>query len=64
MGPMSTALRIAIITGLLALFGTFGLVGCGVKGPLERPADAPKEETAGPDGQKPHRSFVLDRLIR
>jgi len=57
---MSKAARIALIIGL---FSAFGLSGCGVKGPLERPADAPKEVAPGPDGKKPHRSFVLDGLL-
>ena len=45
------------------LFAGFGLAGCGVKGPLERPKDAPKELAPGPDGKKPHKSFVLDGLL-
>ena len=40
-----------------------GLSGCGVKGSLQRPADAPKAATADADGKKPHRRFVLDGLI-
>lgn len=57
---MNKPLRTAIMIGLLA---AIGLGGCGVKGQLEKPADAPKEEI-GPDGKKPHRSFVLDGLVR
>lgn len=57
---MTKALHIAM--GLIFLV-TLGLAGCGVKGPLKRPADAPKEAVAGPDGKKPHRAFVLDRLL-
>lgn len=57
---MDKSLRIAIIIGLAA---GLGLAGCGVKGPLEKPADAPKDEV-GPDGKKPHKSFILDGLIR
>jgi predicted small lipoprotein YifL len=58
---MTKALHIAI--GLIFL-ATLGLAGCGVKGPLKKPADAPKETAIGPDGKKPHRSFILDGLIR
>jgi predicted small lipoprotein YifL len=57
---MDKSLRIAIIIGSLACFG---LAGCGVKGPLEKPADAPKDEV-GPHGEKPHKPFILDRLIQ
>ena len=51
-----------IAMGLIFLV-TLGLGGCGVKGQVQRPADAPKEAAKGPDGKKPHRSFVLDRLL-
>ncbi|MCF6198142.1 MAG: lipoprotein [Hyphomicrobiaceae bacterium] len=57
---MNKAARIAI--GLLFL-ASLGLSGCGVKGPLERPEGSPKQATAGPDGKKPHKGFVLDRLL-
>ena len=57
---MSKAARIAM--GLIFL-ATLGLSGCGQKGALERPAGAPKQAVAGPDGKKPHRSFILDGLL-
>ncbi len=57
---MMKATHIAI--GIIFLAG-LGLSGCGVKGSLERPADAPKAPVADADGKKPHRSFVLDGLI-
>ena len=57
---MNKAARIAI--GLLFL-ASLGLSGCGVKGPLERPEGSPKQTVGGPDGKKPHKGFVLDRLL-
>jgi len=57
---MNKAARIAI--GLLFL-ASLGLSGCGVKGALERPEGSPKQAKAGPDGKKPHKGFVLDRLL-
>ncbi len=57
---MNNALRIAMAMAFLA---TLGLSGCGKKGQLQKPADAPKEAPVGPDGKKPHRPFVLDRLL-
>ena len=51
-----------IATGIIFL-AMLGLAGCGVKGTLERPADAPKAVAADADGKKPHRSFVLDGLL-
>ena len=51
-----------IATGIIFL-ATLALAGCGVKGTLERPADAPKAVAADADGKKPHRSFVLDGLL-
>ena len=57
---MNKAAHIAL--GLIFL-ATLGLSGCGVKGQLKRPANAPKAEPAGPDGKKPHRSFILDGVL-
>jgi len=57
---MNKALR---ITFGLVFVAMLGLSGCAAKGQLQRPADAPKEATAGPDGKKPHRAHVLDALI-
>lgn len=51
------------MTLTILLLAGFGLSGCGVKGALEKPADAPKEARPGPDGKKPHRSFILDGLL-
>jgi len=45
-----------------------GLAGCGVRGPLEVPRDAPAETgnaTPGTPGQPvPHKPSILDPLIR
>lgn len=57
---MNKALR---ITFGLVFVAMLGLSGCAAKGQLQRPDDAPKEATAGPDGKKVHRPFVLDRLL-
>ena len=57
---MNKAAHIAI--GLIFL-ATLGLSGCGVKGQLKRPADAPKDSVAKENDKKPHRSFVLDALL-
>ncbi len=51
------------ITMGIIFLAALGLSGCGVKGSLQRPADAPKAAAADVDGKKPHRSFVLDGLI-
>ena len=57
----------------VALALAVGLAGCGVRGNLETPHDPAAEATAQADsGQgkpagaapKPHRSFVLDGLLR
>ncbi len=47
----------------VAAFTVFTLSGCGVKGQLQRPADAPKDTAVGPDGKKPHKPNVLDALL-
>jgi predicted small lipoprotein YifL len=57
---MAKAAKIALAVMFMA---SIGLAGCGVKGPLERPEDAPKQAAPGPDGKKPHRSFILDGLL-
>ncbi len=57
---MNKAARIAI--GLIFLT-SLGLSGCGIKGQLERPEGSPKQTTPGTDGKKPHKGFVLDRLL-
>lgn len=58
---MSRALRLITVLGLVA----FGVSACGVKGALEAPPEAKQAEPApGPDGEKPHKPFVLDGLIR
>ena len=57
---MIKAAHIAI--GIIFL-AALSLSGCGVKGQLERPADAPKAAVADETGKKPHRGFVLDGLI-
>jgi len=61
---MTKALHIAMrLFFLAALAMTSLLAGCAVKGQLQRPADAPKEAVADENGKKPHRGFVLDRLL-
>jgi predicted small lipoprotein YifL len=50
------------------MLGALGLAGCGVKGPLDTPKDARADTgnaTPGTPGQPvPHKSSVLDPLIR
>lgn len=52
---------------LLALAGTLGLSGCGVRGNLEAPPDV-ASDTSGAAPGKPSepakKSFVLDPLLR
>ncbi len=68
---MQAGIKIVAIPVLLAL----GLAGCGVRGSLEPPPEAKAEGTAksaeaGDAGAnsaaapKPHKSFVLDGLLR
>jgi predicted small lipoprotein YifL len=66
--PRATIAPLALAVALAAALG-----GCGVRGSLENPAKAETKSTAGAEsGQgkaegeapKPHRSFVLDGLIR
>jgi predicted small lipoprotein YifL len=64
-------MRIPIKLGLmigLTLLGAMGLSGCGVRGSLEAPPQA-KNETGGatpgaPGAPVPHKSMILDPLIR
>ncbi len=66
---MRSTIRILIS---LIFVGALSLSACGVKGPLEPPPEASKAETdtgAGTPGTakkkgKPHRSFILDGLLR
>jgi predicted small lipoprotein YifL len=53
----------------LLLLATMSLSACGKRGTLEPPAVAPADKTAqtSPEpkpGEKPHRPFVLDPLLR
>jgi predicted small lipoprotein YifL len=60
-------LQLGLVLGLIAL-GTFSLSGCGVRGSLEAPEGVTKTGDAAPgstpDPQKPHKSSILDPLIR
>lgn len=67
---MATVFKLSTVAALAL---AVGLAGCGVRGNLETPHDAKAETTAQADsGQgkpagtasKPHRSFVLDGLLR
>jgi predicted small lipoprotein YifL len=64
---MHGRLKLGVVAALL-LLGAVGLAGCGVKGPLERPGDAPAETgnaTPGTPGQPvPHKPSILDPIIR
>ena len=64
---MHGRLKLGVVAAVL-LLGAFGLAGCGVRGPLEVPHDAPTETgnaTLGTPGQPvPHKPCVLDPLIR
>lgn len=66
---MNSAVRLLMCCSLLAL----GLAGCGVRGSLELPPAAEQAQTAQAEsGQgkpagaapKPHKPFILDRLLR
>ena len=56
------------VVAMLLLLGALSLGGCGVRGPLEVPRDAPTETgsaTPGTPGQpNPHKPSILDPLIR
>ena len=59
------------VVATVLFLAVVGLSACGVKGPLEPPAKAKKEGTAqtgagtpGTESKGPHRSFILDRLLR
>ncbi|GLK54780.1 putative small lipoprotein YifL [Methylopila capsulata] len=61
--PLRSAAALALLVAAVALGG------CGRKGPLEPPPDAPKTTVTKPDGTtekkivKPSRPFVLDGLL-
>ena len=57
---MRTAITLLTIMGL-----SFLIAGCGVRGPLEPPPEAQVIEGQGPvkEEQKPHRGFILDKLL-
>ena len=68
---MNSAVRILVCCSVLAL----GLAGCGVRGPLELSPEAKAEQAQtaqAESGQgkpagaatKPHKSFILDGLLR
>jgi predicted small lipoprotein YifL len=59
---MSRGLKIILVLSLASL----ALTACGKRGTLEPPpAAAPGEGSVEPNpGQKPHRGFVLDPLLR
>jgi predicted small lipoprotein YifL len=59
----------AFILMAIMLLVTMSLSACGKRGTLEPPAAAPAETTSqtAPEpkpGEKPHRPFVLDPLLR
>ena len=64
---MQVRLKLGVVAVLL-LLGAVGLAGCGVRGPLELPRNAPDETggaTPGTPGQPvPHKPSILDPLIR
>ena len=64
---MHGRLKLGVVVALL-VSGALGLAGCGVRGPLEVPRDAPAETgnaTPGTPGQPvPHKPSILDPLIR
>lgn len=57
-------MRLAHWLVMIAIIGSLGLAGCGVKGPLD-PPPGEKNEAGAPDqsNEKPHRGFVLDGLL-
>lgn len=59
--------RIALAM-LLALAGTLGLSGCGVRGNLEAPPDVASDSNGANPGKPgepaPKKGFVLDPLLR
>ena len=58
---MSRGLKIVLMLSLASL----ALTACGKRGTLEPPPTvAPSEKPAEPNGEKPHRGFVLDPLLR
>ena len=57
---MRKALALLTIAGLTCL-----ITGCGVRGPLEPPPGAQTAVGDGPvkEDEKPHRGFILDKLL-
>lgn len=52
---------------LLALAGTLGLSGCGVRGNLEAPPEVANDNSGAAPGkpaEPPKKGFVLDPLLR
>jgi|GEM_PF-6862406 len=62
---LRTAKAINILAGLALLLATLSLTACGAKGPLEAPPSAKTEDgtPAAVEEEKPHRGFILDKLL-
>ena len=62
---LRTAKAINILAGLALLLAAMSLTACGAKGPLEAPPSAETESDAPASvkEEKPHRGFILDRLL-
>lgn len=47
----------------LGLALCLGVAACGVRGPLEPPPDAVSDAPVVEGEEKPHRGFILDKLL-